>query len=197
MTLADFIAQYDHPGTVVLLLGKRKVIPAELHLLEELGAQLTSTTKHLLFRSGNAGGADSLFATGVASIDPGRMEVITPYEGHRKANATLFKSTSLDHVDLASEPDITYYARLNNPSVNLVDRYRDGFRDKSAMKGAYLLRDTLMVIGAQGLYIPKASFAIFYDDLIKPKDGGTGHTMRVCDSLEIPFIDQRVWMEWI
>jgi hypothetical protein len=103
----------------------------------------------------------------------------------------------LDQLDLASEPDITYYSKKNNPSVNLVDRYENGFRDRSAMKGAYLLRDTLMVVGAKGLNVPRATFAIFYDDLKKPRTGGTGHTMNVCESLGIPFIDQREWLSWL
>ena len=197
MLYADFVAQYDQPEIVVLLLGKRKIVPGEQHLLEDLGAKLASTTKHILFRSGNAGGADELFAAAVSKVNQDRIEVVTPYLGHRKKYSEQYKTISLDQIDLASEPELTYHAKKDNPSVNLVKRYENGFRDYTAMKGAYLLRDTLMVVGAQGLNVPKASFAIFYDDLTKPKDGGTGHTMRVCSSLGIPFIDQRVWLEWI
>jgi hypothetical protein len=39
------------------------------------------------------------------------------------------------------------------------------------MKGAYLLRDTLMVVGAKSLNLKRVDFAIFYDDLIKPEMG--------------------------
>lgn len=71
----------------------------------------------------------------------------------------------------------------------------DGSRDGNAMKAAYIIRDTVKVIGAEG--IPPASFGIFYDDLSKPGTGGTGHTMSVCREAGIPLIDQRVWMAWL
>jgi hypothetical protein len=63
------------------------------------------------------------------------------------------------------------------------------------MKAAYLIRDTMKVIGAEGL--PPAGFAIFYDDLRKPTCGGTGHTMQVCNQHKVPWIDQRTWMVWL
>ena len=65
------------------------------------------------------------------------------------------------------------------------------------MKGAYLLRDTMMVVGAKSLNLKRVDFAIFYDDLIKPEMGGTGFTIKVCKSLDIPYINQSVWFKWL
>ena len=63
-------------------------------------------------------------------------------------------------------------------------------------KGAYILRDTVMVTGTKAGILP-AYFAIFYDDLKKPQQGGTGHTMLMCKEKNVPFIDQRTWMKWL
>lgn len=197
MTLDHFISNYDMPGSVVLLLGKRDVLPEDKNLIEEIAALLTRSSKHLLFRSGNAGGADELFANGVASIDPERMEVITPYIGHRKKYADQYRNFSLDQIDLLTEPEILSYAKKNKTNQGLIERYEKGHRDKHGIKGAYLLRDTLMVVGAKSLCVPRASFGVFYDDLSNPKNGGTGHTMKICDAIGIPYLDQRIWKEWI
>lgn len=85
----------------------------------------------------------------------------------------------------------------NKDNFNLIDRYEKGYRDRLAIKGAYLLRDTLMVVGTKDLDVPKATFAIFYDDFKKPKTGGTGHTMKMCNTLGIPLIDQSIWFDWL
>lgn len=197
MDLSGFIETYDHKGVVILLLGKRKVIVEDSDKLVQFAQKLTKMTKHITFRSGNASGADELFKLGVSSVDSQRIELVTPYKGHRNKSSSEYNIISLDSIDLISEPDIIYYSKLNKKNIRIIDRYLDCYKDKFAMKGAYLLRDTLMVVGAKRLNIPKANFAIFYDDLLKPNSGGTGHTMNVCDSLKISFINQKVWMKWI
>jgi hypothetical protein len=55
--------------------------------------------------------------------------------------------------------------------------------------------NTLIHAPSQG--ISPAHFGIFYDDLRKPKTGGTGHTMIVCDNQLVPYVDQRIWGKWI
>jgi hypothetical protein len=57
------------------------------------------------------------------------------------------------------------------------------------------LRDTIKAIGT--VEIKPATFSIFYDDLEKPRTGGTGHTMNVCTQNNIPVIDQTVWFKWL
>ena len=52
-----------------------------------------------------------------------------------------------------------------------------------------ILRDTIKAIGTDK--IRPTTFGIFYDDLEKPKTGGTGHTMIICEQNNIPIIDQK------
>lgn len=196
MTLELFVEKYDLPGKIVLLLGKRNVLPEDVEKVTELGTKLTQATKHIIFRSGNASGSDELFVSGVSKIANERIQLITPYSGHRKKTASKFYSIPLDTVHVANEPDLLYHSKQDNKNKNLIERYEQGYRDTNAMKGAYLLRDTLMVVGAKGVNVKRADFAIFYDDLSSPKKGGTGHTMKVCDSLGIPYITQKIWMDW-
>jgi hypothetical protein len=76
MTLELFIEKYDLPGKIVLLLGKRNVLAEDKEKVIELGSKLTQTTKHILFRSGNAAGSDELFVKGVSKIASERIQVI-------------------------------------------------------------------------------------------------------------------------
>jgi hypothetical protein len=84
MTLKEFIDQYDNENSIVLLEGKRKVLEEDKEKLIELGELLASKTSKMIFRSGNAEGSDQFFSDGVTSIDQKRLQVITPYSGHRK-----------------------------------------------------------------------------------------------------------------
>ncbi len=194
MTFTRFIQKYDLPGAVVLLEGKRKVAPDDAPELIALGRKLTQYSRHMLFRSGNADGSDHYFSQGVASIDRTRLQVITPYTGHRQKTNLAYDSVSLEDLDVAAE-ELVYQTKSNTRIANLVDQYVAGNRNQFTIKAAYLLRDTVKVIGTDTL--SPASFGIFYDDLSQPKSGGTGHTIRICENKNIPWIDQRVWMEWL
>lgn len=78
MSLSSFIDTYDQPGAIVLLEGKRVVLPEDRERLTALGQLLASTSRNIVFRSGNADGADHYFSTGVALVDKRRLQVITP-----------------------------------------------------------------------------------------------------------------------
>ena len=82
--LNEFISKYDTIGSYVLFSGKRNVIQTDEKLIFELGKTLCLKTKHIVFRTGNAEGADFLFGSGVASVDSSRLQTILPYKGHRK-----------------------------------------------------------------------------------------------------------------
>jgi hypothetical protein len=146
------------------------------------------------FRSGNASGSDALFSEGVCQVDPMRLEVITPYAGHRKKTNKAGTTYPLDEMNIAEEPELIYETRQNQ-NRSLVDRYLQGDRGRLGMKAAYLLRDTAKVTGAGE--IPPATVGIFYDDLSNPRTGGTGHTMAVCERRNVPVWDQKVWMLWL
>ena len=195
MELGAFIEAYDKDGCIVLLEGKREVLSEDRPHLVRLGALLAASTTRMRFRSGNAKGADELFSSGVASVDRQRLQVVTPYAGHRKSRNQAGEVFNLGAIDLAAEPEVVYQTKTNKSLQGLVDRYVAGDRGSLAIRAAYLIRDTVKVIGAAG--IPRAGFAIFYDDLSKPGEGGTGHTMAICRLNGLPYIDQRTWLGWL
>jgi hypothetical protein len=195
MDLSSFIAQFDFPGSYVLLEGKRKVKSEDEKWLMELGSTLAINSQHMIFRSGNAPGSDELFARGVTRVDPNRLQLITPTSGHRKKYNSAGTTYSMDEINLATEPQVVHQTKYNAKAGRLVDRYASGIRDRNTIKVAYLIRDTVKVIGTSE--IPPATFAIFYDDLDNPETGGTGHTIQICRINGVPCIDQREWMNWL
>jgi hypothetical protein len=195
LSLNDFIKQYDKPRAIVLLEGKRKVLEEDKPKLEALGALLCSNTKYMLFRSGNAQGADEYFSKGVTSIDKNRLQVITPYIGHRKTKNMAGTTISLEEIDLLHETKLITLSKQNKKTNELVGKYCDGMMNRITLKAAFIIRDTLKVLGTRK--IACATYGIFYDDLLKPVQGGTGHTIKMCKELEVPFCDQRVWMDWV
>ena len=196
MTFKDFISKVDREGSIVLLEGKREVSEMDIPNLISLGRLLAEHTKFIKFRSGNAEGADKYFSEGVAQVDMKRLQVITPYSGHRQKNNVAYETISLDNINLAMEPEIIYYSKKNPKAKNLVDQYILGENKQLSNKGAYLLRDTVKVTGTRN-GLPPTSFAIFYDDLRQPMTGGTGHTMQMCKENMVAYVDQRTWFKWL
>ncbi len=195
MKLEDFIEQFDNKNSIVLLEGKRNVLPEDQEKLYALGKLLAEKTSNMIFRSGNASGSDQFFSDGVASVDKLRLQVITPYSGHRSRYNRANETFNLDTIDIANEPNVIYHTKSNKKIKNLVDRYVEGKRDRFTQKAAYLIRDTIKVVGTSE--IKPATFGIFYDDIENPETGGTGHTMKVCRENNIPLINQSVWFNWV
>jgi hypothetical protein len=193
MTFEKFILDHDVAGAIVLLEGKREVAAEDREYLVQLGRKLAQHTRHMVFRSGNAEGADLLFAEGVAEVDASRLEVIVPYAGHRKKFNKAQRTYALDTLALSPESAVVIETQKAYP--RLIDQYLQGAKNRSAINAAYLLRDTLKAIGSSE--IPAASFGVFYDDLAKPLSGGTGHTMKICRQHRIPLVDQRIWKKWL
>ena len=195
MTLQQFIERYDYKGAIVLLEGKRDVPEEDKSKLTELGKLLASSTSHILFRSGNAKGADLYFSNGVSGVDPKRLQVIVPYSGHRKKENTAYSTVSLDNINLLEEPEVIYHSKKNKKTERLIDKFVSGEKNRNTIKAAYIIRDTIKVIGSAET--PPAGFAIFYDDLKNPKSGGTGHTMHVCENNAVEYVNQKVWFKWL
>lgn len=166
MTLIQFITQYDKKDSVVLLEGKRNVLVEDQVKLIQLGELLAKNTKHMKFRSGNAAGSDYYFSLGVVSINNKRLQVITPYTGHRKKTNQAYETISLDDIDMVSDQEIVYQSKVHKKNNKLIDRYVSGERDRFAIKAAYLIRDTVKAIGTEE--IGPATFGLFYDDLENP-----------------------------
>ncbi len=195
MTLNEFINQFDKSNSIVLLEGKRNVLEADKEKLIALGRLLASTTKYILFRSGNAKGSDQLFSEGVTAVDNTRLQVITPYSGHRQKANQAYSTISLDDINIATEPEVVYQSKGNKKTEKLIDKFVSGDKNSYTVKAAYIIRDTVKAIGTA--QIKPATFGIFYDDLEHPKTGGTGHTMKVCEQNNIPIIDQKIWFNWL
>ncbi|TVQ48837.1 MAG: hypothetical protein EA362_05175 [Saprospirales bacterium] len=195
MTLTEFIEKHDRDKAIVLLEGKRKVADEDQDKLFALGKLLAHQTEKMIFRSGNAAGSDQFFSEGIAAVDHTRLQVITPYDNHRKKTNKAYETVSMDSIDLASEPELLYQSKGNKKMEKLIDQYASGQRGRFAIKAAYIIRDTVKAIGTET--ISPATFGIFYDDLNNPMSGGTGHTMQICKQNEIPIIDQNVWMKWL
>ncbi len=195
MTLSEFLQQYDKAGSIVLLEGKRTVLEEDKAKLRELGRLLAASTQFMTFRSGNADGSDQFFSEGVAAVDHKRLQVITPYSGHRKKTNKAYDTVALDQINLGAEPEVIYQSKQNKKTEKLIDQYVAGERDRYAIKAAYILRDTIKAIGTEA--IAPATFGIFYDDLSDPMSGGTGHTMNVCLQNNIPIFNQEVWFSWL
>lgn len=195
MTLKEFIDKYDFPGAVVLLEGKREVKEEDKEKLIALGRLLAASTTNMVFRSGNAEGADYLFSMGVADADSSRLEVITPYTGHRSRANIAAVTIPLDEIDLSNEPEIAALSKRNKKTERVMNDYLAGIRNRYTIKAAYIIRDTVKVTGTSG--ISPASFALFYDDLEDPEKGGTGHTIDICRMKNTDFADQRIWFTWL
>ena len=195
MTLNEFISRYDNEHSVILLEGKRTVLEADKEKLTALGKLLASKTSKMTFRSGNADGSDQFFSDGVAMVDRKRLQVITPYTGHRKKTNNAYETINLDEIDIVAEPEVVYQSKSNKKTETLIDRFVTGDKNRYTIKAAYIIRDTIKAIGTDK--IKPATFGIFYDDLNNPKSGGTGHTMHICFQNKIPIIDQSVWFGWL
>lgn len=195
MSFQDFINQFDHSQAIILLEGKRKVLEDDKEKLIALGKLLASKTSKMTFRSGNASGSDQFFSEGVAAVDKKRLQVITPYNGHRNKTNLAEKTYSLEDIDMMNEPEVVYQSKSNRKMEKLVDKFVAGDKNRITIKAAYIIRDTVKAIGTKD--IKPTTFGIFYDDLAQPETGGTGHTMKVCRQNDIPVIDQRIWMKWL
>lgn len=195
MTLNEFIIQFDKPNSIILLEGKREVTDTDKEKLTALGRLLASKTKSMIFRSGNAEGSDQLFSDGITAVDSKRLQVITPYSGHRKKTNQAYETISLDDIELAAEPEVVRQSKFNKKTEKHIDKFVSGDKNRYTIKAAYIIRDTIKAIGTDE--IKPATFGIFYDDLDSPMLGGTGHTMNVCKQNNIPFIDQKIWFNWL
>ena len=195
MTFNEFLTNFDVDNSIVLLEGKRDVLDADKEKLKALGKLLASKTSKMIFRSGNAEGSDQFFSEGVSEIDKKRLQVITPYSGHRQKTNQAYETISLDEINIAEEPEIVYQSKNNKKTEKLIDKYVSGDKNPFTIKAAYIIRDTIKAIGTSE--IKPSTFGIFYDDLTNPESGGTGHTMNVCRQNNIPIIDQKIWFNWL
>lgn len=201
MTYQQFLQSVHQLNTqlpVILLVGKRQVADSDKPKLVAFGSKLATDLPQCLFRSGNAKGADALFTQGVMAVAPGRMQVVLPYSGHKKKSRHSQSSYyALEPTQLAEEDPVVYKTKELHPdSKRMIPGYLAGQKNRFTTKAPYLLRDTLMVIGDAAMGLAPASVAIYYDDLKKPMQGGTGLTIKLCQQQGMLVKNQNAWLRW-
>jgi hypothetical protein len=197
MTFSDFNRLVvNQPDGVVLLEGRRSIPPEDYKQATELARHLATNFPHLRFRSGNAEGSDQAFSEGVAQVDAGRLQIVAPYESHRKsvryADALYDSPASMSKV----QKDEVAYKTINATPKNKGLIEKRSAKGRLAAKAAYLIRDTMKVIGHSDTFT-KPLCALFYVKLDDPLEGGTGHTIRVCHQEGVPVAFQDSWSQWI
>ncbi len=184
---------------IVLLEGRRQVAVADRPLLGDLARLLVEALPNATFRSGNAEGSDTLFAEAVTAICPERFEYVVPKisMGRTRRHEAAY-CIPADKLEAAAEKRLVLYTNQASPGTERLMKAYTGeiANSRLAAMGAYLIRDTLKVVGDPELGIRPASGAIFYADNEDPFAGGTGHTIRVCLEQDVPFVLQNVWKQW-
>ena len=197
MTFAELSSTvHCQPDGVLLLEGRRSIPEQDAVMAKKLAMYLARHFPQLRFRSGNADGTDQAFSEGVAAVDSTRLQIVAPYTSHRKAFRyadALYDSP--DTMNRAQEDALAFKTITATPKNKGLIEKRSG-KGAFAAKAAYLIRDTMKVVGHSEQF-PKPILALFYVDLSKPEEGGTGHTIRVCRQEGVPYVFQDVWQTWI
>ena len=196
MTFQEFsILVEKSPEGVVLLEGRRTIPSHDAAVAEGLARALALKFSRLRFRSGNATGSDEAFTGGVAMVDPSRLEIVAPYAAHRKNErhaGAIYTSPEILTPEQARD--------IESQSIQASPQNRRiiGMRCKKGplgAKGDYLVRDAMKVIGVPGRFA-KPICALFFVNLADPMEGGTGHTIRVCQQEGVPVVFQNDWHTW-
>jgi hypothetical protein len=175
--------------------GRRTISSEGAHCATTFAQKLAREFPQLRFRSGNATGADAAFSAGVAQVDPRRLQIVAPYATHRKS-ARIAGTNYVSVEILTTEQESQIAAKTVAASPACKDLIETRGRNKAfAAKAAYLLRDTMKVVGHSEDF-PKPRVAFFWIDPTKPHAGGTGHTIRVCRQEGIPCVFQNDWENW-
>ena len=188
----------NHANPVILLEGRRKVLKEDQPKLTKLAYSLAHAFPHATFRTGNADGSDTHFAKGIAQVDSSRLQYVVPYAGMKKKNrvdgAEVLSLENITDEERDEVDEIT--SKRDKSAANMVNYVREKPRGYVAAKAGYLLRDTLKATGAESAGFHPATAAIFYIDKSDKYDGGTGHTIKICEEMGIPVATQVEWEEW-
>jgi len=181
---------------VILVEGTRKLPEEDVGRLAAFARWMAETYPQAIFRTGNAGGTDTAFASGVAQVDPTRIEYVLPYSGHRKK--TLENGAAqidVSKLTAVAEERVVYHTKQASPEYSGMMARRTKIPQLRA-KAKYILRDTVKVVGSDEADIAPATVGIFYVNVKDPMKGGTGHTIRVCQQQGVPVVCQTQWMAW-
>ena len=186
----------SHEYPVVLLEGMRELPDRDHAKLVALAQFLAAQWPHVRFRTGNASGSDEAFAAGVCAVDAARLEYVLPHQtmraGSRHADSP---SVAYESLDAASQKELEVLTIRASPKYKTLIEDCRKVR-KLAIKSNYLLRDTMKVTGHSGFGLRPATLGIFYVNLEKAGEGGTAHTIRVCEQMQVPVVTQNQWLAW-
>ena len=196
MTFQEFSTLVEKsPEGVVLLEGRRSIPAHDAAVAEGLARALALKFSRLRFRSGNATGSDQAFSGGVAMVDPSRLEIVAPYAAHRKSERLAGAIyTSPEILTPEQSRDIESQSIQASPQNRRIIGMR-GKKGPLGAKGDYLVRDTMKVVGVPGQFA-KPICALFFVNLADATEGGTGHTIRVCQQEGVPVTYQDEWGAW-
>jgi len=192
-TIQELIESADNP--VILLEGRRKVKPEDKEKLTRFAYNLAVAFPNVTFRTGNADGSDTLFAKGVAEADPARIQYVVPYPSMKQKNRVDGAEVlSLDQINKVEEEKVEYLTSNQSKSTaSMIDYVRKNPNGMMAAKTKYLLRDTLKVTGSPSGNYDSPVAAFFYIDPADKYAGGTGHTIKICEDLNVPVYTQEDW----
>ena len=163
MDALRYIEECKEP--VVLLEGTRKLPTRDKPRLVEFAKELARLLPQVMFRTGNAPGADEAFAKGVRSVDPSRLQYVLPYETHAKKRIDPHSQVyPLDAIPDSELKEACRQAMEATPEIaGLIKLYmRLRVKNRSTVKALYLLRDALKVLGSRALSLAPATAGIFY-----------------------------------
>ncbi len=200
-TLRKFERQLKATGQPVVLVEGTRQVPADAFpRLVALGEWLARRYPAAVFRIGNASGADEAFADGVARADARRLEYVLPYATMRRRHAhRAARRVCLDAVSAAALQRLADVSNEASPQYARIVNYylQKPGKNRAVMQAAYLLRDTLKVLGDPALNLAPATVGIFYVNEADPLAGGPGHTIRVCRAARVPVVRQPDWLKWL
>jgi len=185
---------------VILLEGTRQLPDNDRPALVALGRLLAMELPQAVFRTGNASGADTAFAEGVMQVNARRLQYVLPQNRMGRQRMTpLAYAVSFDQLSAQAGNRVAEATFAATPAnQRLVDHYQQTSRPTAGRaKAAYLLRDTLKVLGSPEAGLAPATVGVFYVNEHDPLGGGTGHTIRVCLQHAVSVLTQNHWRAWL
>jgi hypothetical protein len=190
----EILIKYNDP--VVLIEGKRNIPKNYYDKAVKVGEKLAKDFPRLIFRTGNASGTDEAFSLGVKNVDPTRLQIVIPYNSHKK-NKRIIGAIYISPESLSDVAE----KEIINQTIKGTPKYKSLIENMNknaslTAKAKYLIRDTMKACKYSELFDSPVA-ALFYVDLSNIESGGTGHTIRVCKNMNIPVIFQDSWENWI
>lgn len=192
---SNLVSASDEP--IILLEGSRNVQDEHGAKLVEFAAKLANIFPTAVFRSGDALGSDTAFAEGVKRINAARLQLVLPNDRKAKTQ-TQETRVSLEQLPEREKSELIALTKRATPSnKSLIEFYEKGLGGRARYQAQYLIRDTLKVVGSEKFKLRSATLGCFYVNSMKPTGGGTGHTIRVCEQLNVPTVTQADWLHWL